>query len=37
MISIWHLAWIIPTASVFGFMLRALLGANKLGDDDYAK
>lgn len=29
MMSIWHLLWIIPLASSFGFMIAAILAAGK--------
>ena len=33
MISVWHLLWIVPVATMFGFVLCALLSANKNDDD----
>ena len=29
MISAWHLIWIIPLAAAFGFVVAAVLGANR--------
>lgn len=32
MISLWHLLWIVPLSVVFGFVVAAMLCANKTAD-----
>lgn len=34
MISLWHLLWIVPTASLIGMTVTALCVAAKIGDRD---
>lgn len=32
MISAWHLLWIIPACSIFGFMICAILASGRIAD-----